>query len=278
MVEHRRLVEQHWLDCDRWNGDRWGLGRICRPLRRGTAGTFQLKAAVRALGNLNPAEHDARVDSAARSLLLSLLLASALAGGLTSCDDDHTHYCDSGDCVCGVGEDCELACAVPPCTMLCEGDNPHCVAECANGTCECGLHSTCSFECLAPPCHATCGEDSECVGTCANGTCTCSTGAACEFDCAAGPCHVECEGQNPTCDGVCANGTCHCGAGSTCTFACSDANCKVECAAGASCVLECANGGAGQECAFSECSAPMVCADGRAVACHAPCPEPASQN
>jgi hypothetical protein len=203
------------------------------------------------------------------AVVVALVLGSLL---VTSCDDDDE--CDGGTCVCDDGEGCSFTCDAPPCTAICEGDNPHCDAECGNGECSCGRDSDCRFECHSPPCHVDCAADSSCSGTCANGDCECANGARCSFECMAGPCHVNCEGNNPTCDGTCANGTCRCGSGSTCRFACSDDNCHVECESGAGCLLDCPEGDGGAGCTFSLCAAgtPTVCPGGKLVACGRACP------
>lgn len=154
----------------------------------------------------------------------------------------------------------------------CNGD-PH--DACAGGTCVCEERATCDFACGAPPCHVACRPGSSCAGACANGTCTCDEGASCDFACDAPPCHVRCSADHPRCNGTCANGTCTCGPRSSCTFTCAAGPCHTECPEGARCVVLCPPETAGtQNCDIVTCAAgdPVICPDGRATTCGAPCP------
>ncbi len=212
-----------------------------------------------------------------RAPQLRASLRAALAGAflvltLVGCDDDGPGGCRGGTCTCFAGEACDVPCDEPPCTLVCEGNNPDCRGECANGDCLCGAGSSCDFACTAPPCHADCGQNSSCGAECANGDCSCGPGASCTFSCNASPCHVACE-QNSTCNAECANGSCVCAAGASCTFTCLDHDCTAECGQNASCSLTCENAPNTQGCSFNSCTGtPTVCPDGKTVVCNTSCP------
>ncbi len=212
-------------------------------------------------------------SAAHRAWLFAFTLLAA--GAALGCDDDDdAGPCRNGECICSEGSNCEIWCDAPPCHVLCEGNNDACDAECANGDCVCGSDSHCDFACAAPPCHVQCDEHTSCTGECANGTCLCESGSTCDFECDTGPCHVECEGDTE-CSGTCRNNSCVCGPGSTCSFSCGDHNCTTECGPGASCLLECPEGAPNtQGCNFDSCDGtPIVCPDGKTVACNAECPQ-----
>jgi hypothetical protein len=168
-----------------------------------------------------------------RVLSLAVLILVAGCGD----DDDVNYDCGNGSCPCLPGDECQIACAAPPCHIDCEYGST-CIAQCANGTCRCRQDSTCAFGCLSPPCHVSCELGSHCSGECANGTCSCGSNSSCHFECL-------------------------------------DGNCSASCGAGSSCTLECLSGRAGERgCDFDACAAGAteVCAGGTVITCGAPCP------